>query len=278
MTSFRKILIFSLVASFFLGIGGVLAVNLPEPAAAVVPEQAGVYDVLGHPELKLKVFVHEPKTDQPAKNNNHGKPAPSTPQEICASTTTLDPDSTSMVAGAGWTMPANWIYRLNLNSVPSEVGSANLPTIANNSFNQWTSAINNLVTIERGADTNINKAQLDGQNIIAWGRTSGTALAVSYIWYNTGTGELVEVDTIMNQKFTWYWSDPNNWPTSQTCAYSDVYDAQNILTHELGHTVGLDDEYESSYINNTMYGYGSKGETKKNTLTTGDKNSALTLY
>ena len=82
----------------------------------------------------------------------------------------------------------------------------------------------------------------------------------------------------MNKRFNWYWSDPSSWPAGQICAYEGVYDAQNILTHELGHTIGLDDEYESSYINNTMYGYGSKGETKKNTLTTGDKNGALTLY
>ena len=132
--------------------------------------------------------------------------------------------------------------------------------------------------MERGADTSTNKAQLDGQNIITWGRTSGTALAVSYIWYNSATGELVEVDTIMNQKFTWFWSNPINWPIGQTCAYSGVYDAQNILTHELGHTIGLNDEYENSHTHNTMYGYGSKNETKKNTLTTGDKNSALILY
>lgn len=277
MTSFRKILIFSLVASFFIGMSAVLAVNLPETAAQAVPEQAGVYDVLGRPELKLRVFVYEPKVDQPAKNNA-GKPTPQIPQEICASTSVADPDSTAVVAGAGWKMPSSWIYRLNLNNVPSGVGTGNLPTIASNAFNQWTNAINNLVTIERGSDTTLNKAQFDGQNIIAWGRTSGTALAVSYVWYYSSTGELVEVDTIMNSKFTWYWSNPNNWPTGETCAYSGVYDAQNILTHELGHTVGLDDEYDNSYLNNTMYGYGSKGEAKKNTLTTGDKDGALIIY
>ncbi len=277
MTLFRKILIFSLAISFFAGISAVLAINLPEQATQVIPEQAGVYDVLGRPELKLKVFIHEPKTDQPVRNNA-GKPTPQVPQEICTSTLVADPNSTSVVAGAGWKMPTTWVYRLNLNNIPATVGSANLPTIASSSFSQWAGAINNLVTIERGSDTTLNKAQLDGQNIIAWGRTSGTALAVSYVWYNQTTGELVEVDTIMNSKFTWYWSNPNNWPTDQTCAYSGVYDAQNILTHELGHTVGLDDEYDASYINNTMYGYGSKGETKKNTLTTGDRNGALILY
>lgn len=277
MNLFKKILVFSFLAVSFAAFSAVLAINLPEQADILLPEEAGVYDVLDRPELKLKVFVHEPKNGQAAKNNA-GKPTPQIPQEICSSTATADPDSASTVAGAGWKMPASWVYNLNLNNIPSTVGSANLPTIANNAFNKWTSAINNLVTIQRGSNTTINKAQLDGQNIIAWGRTSGTALAVSYIWYNNTTKELVEVDTIMNSKFTWYWSNPNDWPVEQTCAYSGVYDAQNILTHELGHTVGLDDEYDNGYLNNTMYGYGSKGETKKNTLTTGDKNGALILY
>ena len=276
MTLLRKILIFSLVASF-IGISAVLAVNLPESANQALPEQAGVYDVLGRPDLKLKVFVHEPKVNQAARNNA-GKPTPQVPPEICAATLVADPDSPAVVAGAGWKMPSSWVYRLNLSNVPAAVGSLNLPAITTNSFNQWAAAINNSVIIERGPDTTLNKAQFDGQNIIAWGRTQGTALAVSYVWYYNTTGELVEVDTIMNSKFTWYWSNPNNWPTDQTCAYSGVYDAQNILTHELGHTVGLDDEYDNSYLNNTMYGYGSKGETKKNTLTTGDKNGALILY
>ncbi|MDO8669653.1 MAG: hypothetical protein Q7K65_05155 [Candidatus Buchananbacteria bacterium] len=277
MTFFRKILIFSLVASFFASISAVLAINLPEQATQVIPEQAGVYDVLGHPDLKLKVFVHEPRIDQPAKNNA-GKPIPQTIEEVCTSTSTADPDSISVVSSAGWKMPAHWIYRLNLTSIPSTVGSANLPAITSDAFDEWSNAINNLVTIERGSDTTLNKAQLDGQNIIAWGRTSGRALAVSYVWYNSTTGELIEVDTIMNSKFTWYWSNPNNWPIGQTCAFSGVYDAQNILTHELGHTVGLDDEYDNSYLSNTMYGYGAKGETKKNTLTVGDKSGALILY
>ena len=74
MILFRKILIFSLITGLFVSISAVLAVNLPEPAQEVVPEQAGVYDVLGRPDLKLKVFVYEPRVDQSAKNNNNGKP------------------------------------------------------------------------------------------------------------------------------------------------------------------------------------------------------------
>jgi hypothetical protein len=71
---------------------------------------------------------------------------------------------------------------------------------------------------------------------------------------------VVDVDTIMNQKFfrTWTAFDQNN-----LCAYGSTYDAQEILTHELGHWMGLNDEYDPAYLENTMYGFGGKGEIKK---------------
>ena len=42
--------------------------------------------------------------------------------------------------------------------------------------------------------------------------------------------------------------------------------------------MGLADEYTQEYADNTMFGYGSKGETKKNTLTTGDKTGLTAIY
>jgi hypothetical protein len=177
-------------------------------------------------------------------------------------------------------LPKTWTYRLNPSSVPSSVGSSYLPTIASNAYGVWLKAISNKVTISRGSNTTVNKARFDGQNIIAWGRAPSSALAVSYIWYYPSTGLAAEVDTIMNQNFAWAWSNPSSWQTNPgtTCAYQNVYDAQDILTHELGHTMGLDDVYTDSFANNTMYGYGSKTETKKDTLTTGDKAGVSVLY
>ena len=250
----------------------VMAMALPvsarrEAIEPNLPEQAGIYTVPGRPDLKLRVFVYQEKQDKP------GKPGPIAPEEICSLS---DPNSYAEIASAGWVLPSSWAYRLNLNSVPTTVGSNNLVAITNNAFNEWLGAINNKVNIQAGNATTVNKAQFDGQNIITWGRASGTALAVTYIWYNN-QGVATEIDTIMNNKFTWYWSNPNTWG-NQLCAYSGVYDAQNILTHELGHTFGLDDHYTSEYANNTMYGYGAKTETKKDTLAAGDINGVSKLY
>lgn len=166
------------------------------------------------------------------------------------------------------------------------MGSGNLVKIVNNSFGAWTEAITSggrvAPVISNGGITTINRARFDGQNVITWGRTSGTALGVTYIWYYTTTYKVAEVDTVMNQKFSWAWSDPSTWPSdpqNDTCAYANVYDAQNIMVHEIGHWYGLDDEYDAaSYAHNTMYGYGSKKETKKDTLTTGDITGINKIY
>lgn len=226
------------------------------------PEKEGTYNVAGRPNLKVRVFVHYPKSAKPFSTT--------TPLLTCQSDTVSD----AFVPATGWRLPSTWTYTLNSNSVPSSVGASNLETIANNAFSQWTNALNGKVTIEKTpSNTSVNRAKLDGKNIIAWGRTSGTALAVTYTWYYPSTGLVAEVDTIMNQKFRWYWNAINS-----NCTDQNSYDAQNILTHELGHWMGLEDRYTFEYIENTMYGYGAKGETKKDTLTSGDISGVAAIY
>jgi hypothetical protein len=229
-----------------------------------IPEVDGTYDVPGHPELKVRVFVHNVKPDKP------GKPTPPPSEEVCDLD---DPDSEAVVDKTPWKLPPTFTYRLNPNSVPSSVGGTNLETIAASAFSQWTDAISGQVTMSKGADTTATRKAYDGQNIITWGRTSGSALGVTYIWYNPGTGLAVDLDTIMNQKFFWTWSNGNS-----TCAYTDSYDAQSILTHELGHWFGLDDHYTDSYKNNTMYGRGYKTDAKGDTLTQGDIIGIQAIY
>ena len=237
-------------------LSGVLAKNEKE---FVPPEEEGVYDVQGHPEIKVKVFVHRAK---PAKS--------SIPFEYCGLS---DLDSEAIVDWTGWKLAGNRTYNLNLATVPSTIGANNVVTIADNSSKVWENAINKKIDLSRGANTTISRASYDGKNIIAWGRANANALAITYIWYNTKTGYVTELDTIMNFKYPWKWSGGIS-----TCAWPDAYDAQSILTHELGHWFGLDDEYTSEYVNNTMYGYGYKGDAKADTLTTGDILGVQAIY
>ena len=271
----KRAIILTVVLGLVVALNPVAAAKPAVDNENTLPDQDGVYDVPGHANLKLQVIVYHGK---PAEKSAKPGPAPA-PQLQC---NLPDLDSSAVVAPAGWVMPASWTYRLNPSSVPATVGKNNAATIAVNAFAQWNSAVNGAVSIMRLPDTSANRAQYDGQNIIAWGRTSGTALATTYIWYDTSISpyKVMELDTIMNQKFSWAWADPAVWQTSAgtTCAYQGVYDAQDILTHELGHWYGLNDEYTGDYVNNTMYGYGSPGQSNADTLTAGDILGVKALY
>lgn len=248
----------SLMAAVAL-IGAAATASAEHPGVhPTIPERNGTYNDPGHPGVKVRVFVHP---ERPTKTES--------PALVCG---LADPDSIAPVSAAGWRLPASWKYNLNQSSVPSSIGGANLPTIAANGFADWTAAANNNVTFTRGPNTTVTRQAYDNRNIIAWGRTSGSALGVTYVRYYTSTGQVVDVDTIMNQKFSWKWSNSN------ACAESTAYDAENIMNHELGHWLGLDDEYTVDYVHNTMYGYGAKGEVKKNTLTSGDTAGAAAIY
>jgi hypothetical protein len=72
--------------------------------------------------------------------------------------------------------------------------------------------------------------------------------------------------------------DFNSDYTWSTSGQSGSYDVQNIATHELGHWLQLNDLYGGSDSEKTMYGYASKGETKKRSLETDDKNGIKYIY
>jgi hypothetical protein len=234
----------------------------------------GTYDVEGKPNLKVHVSVY--KTDA----RSMSKQKPGTSGGLTLECNIPDIDSASFIPTTGWHLPSSVTYRLNVASTPSVVKNTNLPTIASRSFSAWSSAVGGAVQFSRGADTSTTKALFDSQNIVAWGRTSNSALAITYTWYDANTGLVSETDTIFNSNVTWAWSNASTWVTAPgtTCAYQNIYDAQNILTHETGHWMGLDDTYTTEFTNNTMFGYGSKTETKKNSLSTGDILGVQNIY
>lgn len=227
---------------------------------AQIPERNGDYQDPEHPNLRVRVFVHEPRD---ARGGNQSTP-----------TTCPDNDTgTPTTPPAGWHLPnGTWTYNVNVSSVPSSV-SSNISSVVTQSFGAWNSA-QGKVTLTRGDNTTVDRKGFDGKNIVAWGRTSGTALAVTYTWYYTATHEVAEVDTIMNVKFPWSWTPYVNG----ACGIVNTYDAQDIMTHEIGHWMGLNDTYDPTFKDNTMFGYGSKGEIKKDTLSDGDKAGILNIY
>lgn len=84
--------------------------------------------------------------------------------------------------------------------------------------------------------------------------------------------ELVEWDQVYDDK-DFDWSEDCE---SENCTLK--MDFENIATHELGHSAGMDDLYDSKCSEVTMYGYASNGETEKRTLEDGDIAGIKGLY
>lgn len=98
------------------------------------------------------------------------------------------------------------------------------------------------------------------------------AIAVTIVWGIFGGPpqgrELVEWDQV-------YDDTDYAWSTSGEAGKMDF---ENIATHELGHSIGLSDLYTTACSEQTMYGYAGYGETKKQTLESGDIAGADALY
>lgn len=257
----KKIMKKKLFIAVFAAAFAWLAFSGAAMAKQDIPEVDGTYDVPGHPNLLVKVFVHKAKPYFGKKSN--ALPA-------CS-----DADSNAVVKSAGWKLPKEtWNYYVNSASAPATSLKEGFGNITQLSFSEWKDGTDLPTTFQYVDETSKTTYALDSQNILTWGSAPSNALAVTYIWYNRRTKVAVETDTIMNIKYPWSWT----LYSSDTCGALGAYDAQNILTHELGHWVGLNDYYTSAYINNTMYGYGSTGEIKKDTLTKGDIAGVNKIY
>jgi hypothetical protein len=207
-------------------------------------------------DIKLRVFVHYPKGVDGAR-----------PASVCDIVTT---DSSNYLS-AGWKIAATE-YRVNYATIPSSVTNASLAI--RNSFATWQAASG--VALTEGSPTRATRATLDGQNVVVWGNAPSGAIAVTYTWSNQASGLVVEVDTVMNRKLPWAFTQAAQ--PDRTCAKANAYDVQNILTHEVGHWMGLGDLYNQVDNDLTMFGYGALDELKKDTLLTGDLAGIAHIY
>lgn len=113
----------------------------------------------------------------------------------------------------------------------------------------------------------------DNQNEVYFaGITDSNTIAVTIVWGifsgPTWNRQLVEWDQIYDDA-TFDWSMTGE---------SGKMDFENIATHELGHSMGMADLYNSNCAEETMYGYADYGETKKRDLNAGDILGINKLY
>lgn len=128
-----------------------------------------------------------------------------------------------------------------------------------------------------GSETNETLAadmvSTDGRNEVYFGDVGHEgAIAITVVWGIFGgppfARELVEWDQVYDQvDFDW-----------SATGEAGKMDFENIATHELGHTFGLDDLYDDKCSVQTMYGYAGYGETEKRSLESGDIAGVRKLY
>ena len=108
----------------------------------------------------------------------------------------------------------------------------------------------------------------DDHNVCSFGDlgADGT-IAQSSFWFNPNTGVLGESDIVFNTHYLW-----------SASGAPGRYDVQNVATHELGHSLSLDDLSGPSHSEKTMYGYTAPGETKKRSLEADDIAGICHLY
>ena len=139
----------------------------------------------------------------------------------------------------------------------------------------WTGVSATLIsgvgTTSKGyGDLSWTRDKLDGENTIVFGDYPNSGvIAVTIIWYSRATKTIIEFDMVLDTDYTW---------GNATELGDSVMDLQNIVTHELGHGLGLNDVYSTSASQETMYGYADYGETIKRTLYKGDMTGIKKLY
>jgi hypothetical protein len=165
----------------------------------------------------------------------------------------------------GWDWSGS--YSAKVDPDGSGLGASGVLSAFGSSGSTWDQATSG--AIWGGVTQNSNGAaagKKDNVNQFGWKNGGGSTIAVTYTW--SSGGNAVESDAKYNKQYAWSLSGEAN-----------KMDLQNIATHEIGHTYGID--HPTTNAANeclTMYAYADYGETKKRTLGDGDISAIKALY
>ncbi len=179
--------------------------------------------------------------------------------------------------GAKWKNVEDWVIDP---SNDEGLDEGTVFSLIHNGVTKWEDAADGIVDavahtdiIGNGAlSTGFTEAGvLDGVNGVRFGDLDPGTIGVTVVWGTfsgpVGGRSLVEWDQVYNTDFAW-----------STSSDANSMDFDSIATHELGHTFGLADLYQSECSAETMYGYGSEGQIYARSLNSGDILGISTLY
>lgn len=215
------------------------------------------------PGIRVRAFIHTPRVIEPSHLG------------ICTPTS-VGGEQVDWYDCAPWLLPSTGIiWKLNEATVPTGITVSEARNAITGAFSTWSGVIDpspGLPHFIDGGRTSVKNTRLDGTSAILWKRLREGVVGETYVWYDTATNEVIEVDTAFNNRHPW-----GILPASTDgCSDPDVFDLPNIATHEFGHWIGLADVFAA--VDLTMYLFAAGGEVKKRDLAYGDALGACTIY
>lgn len=220
------------------------------PASIRVRELDGVRLANGG---RLWVHVYHAKGGNPGPPGGGGGGSGS-----CTDTNTQTAYSTFAPAKS-----TSMAFKLTAGSVPSYLGTSSVASTVSAAFGAW-NAVHNYYSFSNSGGA--SQPADDATNSVGFGMFTGSgagsALAATWSWTDN-TGRIKGADIFFNTKFT--------FGIFTACNAQNTYEIGDLITHEIGHTAGLGHVSDSQAMA-TMYPSAPTGETRKRSLTTGDKN------
>jgi hypothetical protein len=134
---------------------------------------------------------------------------------------------------------------------------------------------------------------VDGQNMVLFAANgfgpAGDALAVTLISYDDITGDVVDADIVVNGKYSFAQLPAGTQASSDALAVStegggggdassqaSAFDLQHVVTHEMGHALGLGDQRNDQAA--MMYAYTMPGDATLRAPSSDDLDGLNSLY
>ena len=182
---------------------------------------------------------------------------------------------TYLSKGAKWKSVEPWVT--NTTNTRGLVG-ASVFNLLSGGVSKWEAAADGVDILGPGTTTSAtlvaNTDSPDNLNEVYFADISNPGvIAVTIVWGIFGGPpfgrELVEWDQVYDDvSFDW---------SAEAAGVSGKMDFDNIATHELGHSAGMGDLYNSC-IEETMYGFSATAEDNKRSLNSGDITGINGLY
>jgi hypothetical protein len=184
-----------------------------------------------------------------------------------------------------WHLSTNFLWYYNPANAPASVASTALSTITASSQvvaagqNRCVS-VPNLPTKQQYGGTTGRVAQVspytvcngnDGRSVVSWGTLPSSVLAYTCVYYRVSTGVVLSADVLIDNK-------AHPWFTTMPANCTGAYDLGSVMTHERGHTAGLEHVAQAGHAAQTMSPSTMPCDISKRFLAAGDLAGLRKIY